>query len=65
MDVTRMGKDSHSYYPVTWEQVDRDTYRIPTPFGWLVTNNEGISLCYVPDERHHWRLLKAEVPVNE
>lgn len=59
-----------------WEHIDSYTSRMKVPFGWIVSKlaskmelsvrgdweeiEAGISLCFVPDPFHWWRLPKAE-----
>lgn len=49
-----------------WERMDNDTERLKVPGGWLVRwrGGRGVSLTYVPDPGHTWR-LGAEVEEEE
>ena len=46
-----------------WEHVYKNCWRMKTPKGWLVKDwgEQEISLCFVPDDIHEWKLKDSEL----
>lgn len=55
------------YYKPNWERIGvTSTWRMKTPSGWLVFDDDSTGgLCYVPDPGHDWKFLPEEEPKDE
>lgn len=45
-------------YSRDWEDLGNGVERLCVPSGWIVAGLEGV--CFVPDERHEWKLAPTE-----
>jgi hypothetical protein len=46
-------------YNIKWEQIGGGVWRLETPKGWLVTDND-LGIAYVPDPDKDWMLKDEE-----
>lgn len=50
-------------YPAIWESIDETTSRRRVFGGWLVWSSveDGSEcMCYIPDKKHEWKIVKLE-----
>jgi hypothetical protein len=43
-----------------WQRISPNSFRARTPVGWLIeySSETGSGVCYVPDAKHEWVLVK-------